>query len=151
MSVMSQTYRHMAPQVTAGDRHDVDLTTLRVLLVEDNPHAAKLVQSVLKGLGIHHCRVAENGRQALEILGEAACPINLVISDVCMPKMDGLTLLRQVRVTGQAIPVLLITAFADVATVQAAKLGKADALIAKPFSPEQLEQKLLTICRRMQG
>lgn len=87
--------------------------------------------------------MAEDDRKEVEILGKAACPINLAISDACMPKMDGLTLLRQVRGTGQTIPFLLITAFADVATVQVAKLGKADALTAKPLSPEHLEQKLL--------
>jgi CheY-like chemotaxis protein len=141
-----------SPQVLSeGDRHGMDLSSLRVLLVEDNPHTAKLVQSVLKGIGIKPSKLATDGHEALKALAEAESPINLVISDVRMPNMDGLALLRQMRADKIEIPFLIITGYADVATVKAAKLGRADALIAKPFSPEQLEQKLLAICRRLQG
>ena len=125
------------------------LAKLSVLLVEENEHATKLVQSMLKGLGVRPIKLAADGGQALKILGEPECPVNVVISDVKMPKTNGLDLLRQVRATKPAMGFLIITGSTDVTTIKAAIDAKVDALIAKPFSPVQLEQKLLAVSKRL--
>lgn len=78
-----------------------------------------------------------NGRQALEAL--QAEPADIIISDVKMPDMDGIEMLRAVRETSPDLGVILMTAFASVETAREAfKLG-ADDFIQKPFDVEELK------------
>jgi CheY-like chemotaxis protein len=79
---------------------------------------------------------AANGVQALEIL--ATHKIDLIVTDIRMPVMDGITLLRKVKANGSHIPgVIFITGFADLDVREAYDLG-ADALLEKPIVHEEL-------------
>lgn len=87
----------------------------------------------LEGIGVHAFRAAES---ALEILTPGWCGI--VLTDVKMPGMDGMELLRQVRAVDPELPVILITGHGDVAmALQAIRDGAYD-FIEKPAAPEQL-------------
>jgi CheY-like chemotaxis protein len=80
---------------------------MRILVVDDDPMAGELAAAVLEEAG-HQCLVAENGVAALELL--ALHPeLDLVVSDMNMPLIGGLDLLRELREQGRATPFVLLT------------------------------------------
>ena len=107
-----------------------------LLIVDDEQSYRQLLTLVFEGDG-HYIRTAINGREALNMLGEE--PADVIISDVKMPDMDGIELLRAVREVSPDTGVVLMTAFASVETAREAfKLG-ADDFIQKPFDVEELK------------
>ena len=91
-------------------------------------------------------RTAHNGETALEILRSEA--FSAVLLDVALPGIDGLEVLRQLRATGQNLPVILLTARADeIDRVLGLELG-ADDYLVKPFSPRELVARLRALLRR---
>lgn len=107
-----------------------------ILIVDDEQSYRQLLSLVFESDG-HHVRTAMNGRLALEALQSE--PADVVISDVKMPDMDGIEMLRSVRETLPDLGVVLMTAFASVETAREAfKLG-ADDFIQKPFDVEELK------------
>ncbi|MBT3401419.1 MAG: response regulator, partial [Rhodospirillaceae bacterium] len=114
----------------------------KILLVDDDPdfRAALVARLAQKGLDVD---AAESGAVALERLRERAYA--LVISDVRMPEMDGIELLRRVKADRPQTPVLMLTAFRDVGdAVEAMKLGANDYLI-KPVEGDVLYTKISQI------
>jgi two-component system response regulator FlrC len=111
------------------------MTQARILVVEDdNGLREALVDTLL--LGGYECREADSGERALLALSRQ--PFDMVISDIQMGGMDGLTLLATIRQQYPQIPVLLMTAYANIdGAVRAMREGAIDYL-AKPFSPEVL-------------
>lgn len=108
----------------------------KILIVDDEQSYRQLLTLVFEEQG-NTVRTAMNGRQALELL--AAEPSDIIISDVKMPDMDGIEMLRAVRETLPDLGVILMTAFASVETAREAfKLG-ADDFIQKPFDVEELK------------
>lgn len=107
-----------------------------ILIVDDEQSYRQLLSLVFEEQG-NSIRTAMNGRQALELLAEE--PADVIVSDVKMPDMDGIELLRAVRETLPDLGVILMTAFASVETAREAfKLG-ADDFIQKPFDVEELK------------
>jgi two-component system response regulator PilR (NtrC family) len=107
-----------------------------ILIVDDEQSYRQLLTLVFQEEG-HEIRTAMNGRLALEML--EAEPAQVIVSDVRMPDMDGIELLRAVRETLPDVGVVLMTAFASVDTAREAfKLG-ADDFIQKPFDVEELK------------
>lgn len=107
-----------------------------ILIVDDEQSYRQLLSLVFEEQG-NSIRTAMNGRQALELL--QAEPSDVIISDVKMPDMDGIEMLRAVRETLPDVGVILMTAFASVETAREAfKLG-ADDFIQKPFDVEELK------------
>ncbi len=107
-----------------------------ILIVDDEQSYRQLLSLVFEGDG-HSIRTASDGREALSSLKEE--PADLIISDVKMPDMDGIEMLRAVRETLPDLGVILMTAFASVETAREAfKLG-ADDFIQKPFDVEELK------------
>ncbi len=108
----------------------------KILIVDDEQSYRQLLTLVFEEQG-NTIRTAMNGRQALDLL--AAEPADIIISDVKMPDMDGIEMLRAVRETLPDLGVILMTAFASVETAREAfKLG-ADDFIQKPFDVEELK------------
>ncbi|MGK5088919.1 response regulator [Bdellovibrionota bacterium FG-2] len=103
-----------------------------ILIVEDEPSIAALMERTLKPLPWRTVTAA-NGREALEIL-EAIRP-NLIISDVEMPEISGIQLLRTIRQRGDDIPFLFVTGHADREVCLAALQLRATNLVEKPFRP----------------
>ncbi|WVW79980.1 hypothetical protein I302_101953 [Kwoniella bestiolae CBS 10118] len=107
-----------------------------ILLVEDNQDMRKYIKQVLTPF----CTVIEatNGQQALEMA--IANPPNLILSDMLMPKMNGLDLLQEIRnhPNTKIVPMVLLSAIAgDESRMEALMLGAEDYL-AKPFKPKEL-------------
>ncbi len=107
-----------------------------LLIVDDEQSYRQLLTLVFQGDG-HNIKTAGNGREAVEMLRREA--VDLMISDVKMPDMDGIQLLRAAREFLPDLAVVLMTAFASVETAREAfKLG-ADDFIQKPFDVEELK------------
>lgn len=109
----------------------------RILVVDDDETMRPLLVDTLDAIGYESVPAAD-GIEALRILGrEGQFSFDLMISDVKMPNMDGLTLLRRIRRFYPELPVLFITGVASEETVAAAS---PDGFLAKPFRIAQLEE-----------
>jgi two-component system, NtrC family, response regulator PilR len=107
-----------------------------ILIVDDEQSYRQLLSLVFEGDG-HTIRTASNGIEALKVLQDG--PVDVVISDVRMPDMDGIEMLRAIRETHPDLGIVFMTAFASVeAAREAFKLG-ADDFIQKPFDVEELK------------
>jgi two-component system chemotaxis response regulator CheY len=108
-----------------------------VLTVDDSVSVRKLVASTLTAGG-HQVVEASNGAEALELLKTRT--FNLIISDINMPVMDGLTFIKHVRVVAvyKYTPILVLTTEMDPAKKKIAKESGATGWLVKPFDPEQL-------------
>ncbi len=107
----------------------------RILVVDDEERMLQLLDKLLTGEG-YEVRTASSAGEALRILGET--DYNLVISDVRMPGMDGMSLLRSLGEQGSAAAVIMMTAYASVtAAVEAIQAGAFDYL-TKPFKIDEM-------------
>jgi DNA-binding NtrC family response regulator len=107
-----------------------------LLIVDDEPGIRQLLTVVFEREG-HRVRTADGGQVALYFLKEE--PVDLIISDVKMPDMNGIEFLRAARETSPDVAVIMMTAFATVETAREAfKLG-ADDFIQKPFDVDELK------------
>jgi len=77
-----------------------------ILVVEDEPHLRRTVGQILKLLG-YTVLSAENGREALEVYRDQKEEVDLILSDIMMPQMDGLELRKELEKEGDPVPVLL--------------------------------------------
>jgi two-component system, chemotaxis family, chemotaxis protein CheY len=116
----------------------------QILVVDDSAAIRKILQRVLRqtGMSIGAIHEAGDGRQALETL--AAQKVDLVLSDINMPNMDGLQLLASLRASAQwrNIPVVMITTEGgELKVAEAVKLG-ASGYVRKPFTADQIKEKL---------
>ncbi|MFI5180823.1 MAG: EAL domain-containing protein [Thermoanaerobaculia bacterium] len=82
---------------------------LKVLIVDDDPAVARFLKTVLADLGIHDVRTADNGAAALEVDVGLASGINLIVSDLQMPKLDGIAYMRHLKALGYQGAVLLVS------------------------------------------
>lgn len=107
------------------------------LLIVDDEQGMRQLLTIVFGREGHQVRAAENGRRGLEMLREDAA--DLIVSDVRMPDMGGIELLRAARELLPEVAVVMMTAFATVDTAREAfKLG-ADDFITKPFDIDELK------------
>lgn len=121
----------------------IDMSALRVLVVDDEEGPRTYVESVLRDLGITTVHLAMDGQQALERL--EGQDYDLVICDWMMPKVSGLEVLKSVRSARPNLPFLMVTALATRQAVERAIACQVTAYIAKPFTPDQLEDKILLV------
>ncbi len=128
---------------------EIDLHKLHVLVVEDNTLTLKLIQAVLKDMSVGQVYTARDGREAQTFLDAGDDLINLIICDWNMPRMSGLDLLKQVRMAYPDLPFLMVTARGTIDSVVAAKKSGVSGYVVKPFSPAELEQKVVALARRI--
>jgi nitrogen regulation protein NR(I) len=109
----------------------------QVLIVDDEPNLRKILAAQLSRDG-YEVMLAEDGEQGLSMLREHH--IDLVVTDLKMPKVDGMTLLREALRESPDLPIVMITAHGTVDTaVEALKLGAFDYL-TKPFDKDEVRQ-----------
>ena len=115
-----------------------------ILAVDDSPSMRQMVSYTLDSAG-YEVVTAADGVEALRIAETTS--INLVLTDVNMPRMDGITLVRQLRQLPayQFKPILILTTEASAAKKQQGRSAGATGWIVKPFDPDQL----LTTLRRV--
>jgi CheY-like chemotaxis protein len=133
---------HQQMLKTARDRESM-LEGRRVLIVEDDVRNVFALSSVLEPKGIT-VTIARNGREALDVLArssqEAATRIDLVLMDIMMPEMDGLTAMREIRKRGEwkNLPIIALTAKAMADDHDKSLAAGANDYIAKPLDVEKL-------------
>ncbi len=116
----------------------------RILVVDDEEAIREVVTTLLRAQG-YQCTGVGNGRAALAHLEKNA--LDLVLSDMMMPEMDGLKLLEWLRARDQDIPMIMVTAMNDLSTALEAMRHGAYDYILKPFEKEQL---FLSVRRALQ-
>ncbi|HWH72037.1 MAG TPA: sigma-54 dependent transcriptional regulator, partial [Candidatus Sulfotelmatobacter sp.] len=109
--------------------------TPRILIVDDDPGQRSLLDSFLRSQGFETL-LAGSGERALEIL--RAAEVNMMISDVRMPGLSGLETLRRARQEHAVLPVLLVTAYADIREAVGAMRDGALNYLAKPIDLDEL-------------
>ena len=111
----------------------------RCLVVDDEPRLRRVLVRLLEGEGFT-CREAGSGTEALELLSQQSSP--LVISDLRMPQMDGVTLLREIIARWPDTAVIMVTAVAEVeSAVACLQLGALD-YVAKPFHLDEVRARV---------
>lgn len=120
---------------------------IRVLIAEDDRNTMGTLRMMLKELGVTDITEADNGDQAHEILLEKATEFDLVISDWNMPHKSGLELLKEVRAEHPDLPFIMVSARADINSIENALLAKVTSYIRKPFSLNDLESKITVAFR----
>lgn len=110
---------------------------VRILIVDDDPGQRSLLESFLRGQG-YETVTAASGEEALRVLSER--PVDLLISDVRMPGISGLETLRRARQRNTLLPVLLVTAYADIREAVGAMRDGALNYLPKPIDLEELLQ-----------
>ncbi len=112
----------------------------RILLAEDDDHMRRLMSVALRSDGYVVVEVS-NGEAFLEAarrFHEERDPPALVVSDIRMPGMSGLEVVRRLRAWGWTVPIVLVTAFGDDDTLDAASRDGATAVFSKPFDLDDL-------------
>jgi len=113
-------------------------TAAAILVVDDDPGQRQLLESFLRGQGFP-VETAASGPEALARLGESGgARVAMVISDVRMPAMSGLEMLRQIRPAHPRLPVLLVTAYADIRDAVEAMRDGAVNYLEKPIDLDEL-------------
>ncbi len=107
------------------------------LIVDDSASMRQLVSFTLKDAG-YDVIAADNGKEALDRL--SATRVDMVITDLNMPEMDGITLIRELRGRPDLrfVPIVMLTTEAQEAKKQEGRAAGASGWIVKPFSPERL-------------
>lgn len=117
-----------------------------ILVVDDESRMRKLIKDFLVAKG-YSILEAEDGEKALEVFEENKKKINLVILDVMMPKLDGWSVLRQIRQDSK-VPIIMLTARGEEQDeLFGFELG-VDEYISKPFSPKILVARVEAILKR---
>jgi DNA-binding NtrC family response regulator len=117
----------------------------RILVVEDEPDIRRILQLFLKEKGFI-VTVADQPARALEILDQG--PVDLILSDVRMPGMSGIELLRSLKERDPEIELVLMTAYSSVKdAVEAIRLGAAD-YVEKPIDFRRLERVMATVLEK---
>ncbi|GII78641.1 DNA-binding response regulator [Sphaerisporangium rufum] len=117
----------------------------RLLVVDDEPALREALQSSLEFEG-HQVVLARDGAEALEELGRER--YDLVVLDVMMPRLDGLTACRRLRAAGDAVPVLMLTARDAVGDRVSGLDAGADDYLVKPFELDELFARVRALLRR---
>ena len=122
-----------------------DASRTRILVVDDSPDTLELIQRNLasQGYAVHTASSAADALALLDSMG-----MDLVVTDVRMPGLSGIDLIREVRVRHPGIELIVITGYATIAgAVEALQLGAWDYL-AKPFTDEELFQAVRRVLAR---
>lgn len=109
----------------------------RIMTVDDSASVRQMVSFTLKNAGYDVLEAAD-GQEALELFQKE--PVDMVITDLNMPRMDGIELIRCARrlPAGKFIPIIMLTSESQSNKKQEGKEAGASGWIVKPFKPEQL-------------
>ncbi len=125
------------------------MNDIKILVVDDEARMRKLIKDFLVQKGDSVLEAAD-GEEALKVFEENQSQINLVLLDVMMPKLDGWSVLRQIRQTSK-VPVIMLTARGEEQDeLFGFELG-VDEYISKPFSPKILMARIDAILKRTMG
>ena len=128
------------------------MKNLKVLIVDDSAVMRKIVERALRqaGLDISEVLEAGNGAEALAEVQKGS--LDLILSDINMPVMDGLEFLKSLATmeAAKGVPVVMITTEGSEARVVEALSAGAKGYLRKPFTPDQVKERIVPLLRGSQ-
>ncbi|MBN1396987.1 MAG: response regulator [Bacteroidetes bacterium] len=126
------------------------MASIKILIVDDSITIRRIITNALKTVGFTDTTEASNGKEALEKL--QAGKIDFIITDWNMPEMNGLDLIKEVRAhpVHSTMPILMITTRGTEHDVVEALQAKVNSYIMKPFTPQELKEKIEGILKTVQ-
>ena len=123
------------------------MSEVRALIVDDSSVMRKIVERSLRQAGLNLLLVHEaaSGIEGLDVL--RAATVDLILTDINMPSMDGLEFVRQIKAQNlaQGVPVVMITTESSEEHVKQAIQAGARGYIRKPFTAEQVKERVLPL------
>lgn len=121
---------------------NLDLASIRVLLVDDSPSARRFMRRTLENLGVTRFVEAGDGLQAIPIINET--PFDLIITDYNMPDLDGKCLIEYIRNSSwqSSVPVLMVTSESNTQRLAGVEEAGVSGICDKPFEPSVVRQIL---------
>lgn len=120
---------------------------MKILLVDDSRTIRNIQKNVLGQLGHKEIAEAADGVEALKAIAESKP--DLVLIDWNMPNMDGITLVRKIRETDKALPLIMCTTEAEKSRVIEAIKAGVNNYVVKPFTAETLAEKINTTLAKL--
>jgi len=108
----------------------------RVLVVDDSALIRNMVSTILQELGLE-TELAENGEVAMNIFAQQE--FDLVVTDVIMPEVDGIELVRQIRAINTEVPILVVTSAAHPRYQESSQKAGANGFLLKPIDSDLLQ------------
>ncbi len=149
-AVTLNSVRYRAKAVKAQDKSKPeaeavarDLKALRILIVDDVPMNLRVAKALFGKIGFDNVFTAVSGREALEILDKQ--PVDLVLSDMWMPEMNGTELSAEIRKNPKFAHIPVVAQTADVETSGNFDMSHFDAIILKPITKEKLSNMVKRI------
>jgi two-component system, chemotaxis family, chemotaxis protein CheY len=143
--IFSREVHAVADKASVEEKRPMAGTT--VLIVDDSSVMRKIVERALRQSGLNLTQVLEagNGAEAIQALEQAR--VDLIISDINMPSMNGLEFLREMqsRALAPGVPVVMITTESGAEHVREALAAGAQGYIRKPFTPDQVRERVLPL------
>lgn len=130
------------PEPSAGDASRASFG--RILVVEDDEMVSRFLQRMLCADGFE-VELVHDGLAALE---RVEAPLDLILLDLRLPRMDGLELLRDIRPKFPKLPVIVLTGRSPAESVVSALEAGADDCVSKPFSYQELHARIRALLRR---
>lgn len=133
---LSTALDYLSPEAVKLDvDSDVDLESIKVLLVDDSRMARAFMRHVLENLGIKNFTEAEDGKQAVAIIQEHY--FDLVVTDYNMPEMDGRELTEYIRTQSwqSSVPILMVSSESNEGRLAAVAQAGVSGVCDKPFEP----------------
>jgi two-component system chemotaxis response regulator CheY len=126
------------------------MASIKILIVDDSITIRRIITNALKTVGFTDTIEASNGREALEKLTSGK--VDFIITDWNMPEMNGLDLIKEVRANPiySSMPILMITTRGTEHDVVEALQAKVNSYIMKPFTPQELKEKIEGILKTVQ-
>jgi two-component system, OmpR family, response regulator MprA len=118
---------------------------MRILVVDDDRAVRDALRRVLTLAG-YEVQIAEGGAEAIELVAQSVP--DAVVLDVGMPEIDGLEVCKRLRLIGNRVPILMLTARVEIADRVAGLDAGADDYLVKPFDIEELKARLRALLRR---
>jgi CheY-like chemotaxis protein len=126
-----------AATASAPKETGCESTAARLMIIEDDPDTLEMLRATLElhGFQVTAC---ESAAETLDVARHQA--VDLIISDIGMPQMDGLEMIRQLREieTYKAVPAIALTGYASIKDEKAALAAGFDAHVSKPVEPKEL-------------
>ena len=119
-----------------------------ILIIDDEPHIRRLIVRILNGAG-HTVHEADNGRDGIELFHRAHPA--LVITDIVMPDMEGIEVIRELRQEAPTIPILAITGRRPALYLRLAMGLGATAVLAKPLGTAELLSMVTRLLKKGSG
>jgi CheY-like chemotaxis protein len=123
------------------------LDRLRLLIVDDNPHMINITKTILRGFGIKDFQEALNAKEAFDLVKKTT--FDLIITDYAMSPVDGCEFTKLLRTAPDSpnhfVPVIMLTAYAEKSTVEAARDAGVTEFCAKPITATDLYRKVCSV------